>query len=59
MKYLYLQDLIQDGQVKIFKVKPENNAANILTKYLSGEIMERLSSMLNVYEHQLDTSQDL
>ena len=59
MKYLYLQDLIQDGQVKIFKVKTENTVADILTKYLSGEIMEKLSSMISVHEHQLDKSQNL
>ena len=59
MKCLCFQDLIQDGQVKIFKVKTENNVVYILTKYLPGEIMERLSSMLNVHEHQLDESQNL
>ena len=59
MRCLYLQDLIQDGQVKNLKVKTENNVADILTTYLSGEIMEKLSSMLNVHEHQLDESQDL
>ena len=54
---LYLQDLIQDGQVKIFKVRTEENVADIFTKYLSGEIMERLSAMLNVY--QLDENHSL
>ena len=34
MKYVYLQDLIQDGQVKVFKVKIEENVADILTRYL-------------------------
>ena len=57
VKYVYLQDLIQDGQVKVFKVKTEDNVADILTKYLSGEIAEKLPAMLNV--HQPDASQDL
>ena len=57
MKYLYLQDLIQDKQVKIFKVRTEDNAADILTKCLSGETTERLSAMLNVY--RMDESQSL
>ena len=48
VKHSYLQDLAQDGQVKVFKANAEENVADLLTKYLSGETTERLSAMLNV-----------
>ena len=38
MRCLYIQDLIQDSQVKISKISTEANMADILTKYLTGEV---------------------
>ena len=57
MKYLYLQDLIQDGQVKIFKIGTHENIADLMTEYLAGNVIVKLSEMLGVHqlaeEHQL------
>ena len=49
MKYLYLQDLIRDGQVKVFKIGVHENIADILTKYLTGDAIERLSEMIGLH----------
>ena len=37
LKYLFLQELIQDGQVRIRKVGTHDNYADLMTKYLSGD----------------------
>ena len=56
-KCLCLQDIIRDGQAKVFKIGTHENTADILTKYLTGDIMEKLSGMLGV--HQLAESHRL
>ena len=49
LKYLFIQDLIQDGQVAIHKVPTDQNVADLMTKYLSSEVTARHSQALGVH----------
>ena len=49
MKYLYIQDIIQDGQVKIFKLGNHGNTADLMTMYFTCEATLKLSRMLGVH----------
>ena len=58
MRYLYIQDLIQDSQVKISKIPTEGNMADMLTKYLTGDVNAKHAHALGVRqradEYQLE-----
>jgi len=41
-KYLWVQDLVKDGRLKLLKVKGTDNPADIGTKHLSISETERL-----------------
>ena len=49
MIYVYLQDLIQDGQAKVLKVGTHDNTAYLMTKYLTGEVTRKFSIMLGMH----------
>ena len=46
LRYLFLQELIQDGQVRILKVGTHDNLADLMTKYLSGDVTKKHSYAL-------------
>ena len=58
MSYLYIQDLIQDSQVKISKIPTEGNMADMLTKYLTGDVNAKHAHAMGVCqradEYQLE-----
>ena len=51
LKCLFLQELIQDGQVRTFKVSAHDNHADLMTKYLNGDILKRHSHTLGCHDH--------
>ena len=50
LTYLFLQELIQDGQVRIRKVGTHDNHADLMTKYLSGDATKKHSYALGCHE---------
>ena len=48
MKYLFMQELIIDGQIKMHTVPSVMNPADIMTKYLTGYHTQRLSRVLRL-----------
>ena len=57
MKYLLMQELNIDGQIKMHIVSSMMNTADLVTKYLTGDPTQRLSRMLRLQaihsDHQL------
>ena len=49
LKYLFLQELVQDAQIKVLKVGTHDNPADLMTKYLSGEVTRNHSYKLGCH----------
>ena len=50
LKYLFLQELIQDGQVRIRQVGTHDKYADLMTKYLSGDTTRKHSYALGCHD---------
>ena len=50
LRYLYMQDLVNSGMLKISKVGTHENTSDLLTKYLSAETTSQHATALGV-EH--------
>ena len=48
MKYLFMQELNIDGQIKMHTVASMMNTADIMAKYLTGDHTQRLSRVLRL-----------
>jgi hypothetical protein len=53
VQYLWLQDTVRDGALKVKKVKGEENPADLMTKHVSAELIRRHCNCLG-YEQQTD-----
>ena len=51
LKFLFLQELILDGQVIIQKIPTADNQADLMTKYLTGDVTKRHAHALGVHPH--------
>jgi hypothetical protein len=59
LRFLYLQHLVKHGTVRILKISGEQNIADVLTKYVSSEILKRHMEKLGLvdskeYWHEMD-----
>ena len=51
LKFLFLQELILDGQVIIQKIGTADNQADLMTKYLNGDTTLKHAHGLGVHPH--------
>ena len=58
LRYLFMQDLVANGQLKLSKIPTEKNPADVLTKYLSASTLHKLLPKLGVMTRAAD-SKDL
>ena len=49
LRYLYVQDLVQHGLLRIAKVDTKNNYADLMTKYLDAPRTTLLASQVGIY----------
>ena len=58
LRFLFMQDLVATGQLKLSRVPSEKNPADVLTKYLQASTLHKLLPKLGVVTRALD-SKDL
>ena len=58
LRFLFMQDLVASGQLKLSKVPSERNPADVLTKYLQASTLHKLLPKLGVMTRAVD-SKDL
>ena len=58
LRFLFVQDLVASGQLKLSKVPSERNPADVLTKYLQASTLHKLLPKLGVMTRAVD-SKDL
>ena len=58
LRFLFMQDLVANGQLKLSRVPSEKNPADVLTKYLQASTLHKLLPKLGVVTRALD-SKDL
>ena len=58
LRFLFMQDLVATGQLKLSRVPSEKNPADILTKYLQASTLHKLLPKLGVVTRAVD-SKDL
>ena len=51
LRFLYMQDLVKAGLIKVLKVGTLNNPADLLTKYVSVETLSSLKGRLGVHSN--------
>ena len=49
LRYLFIQELVMDGQVKVHKVHTSANTADLMTKYLTGDVTRTHSYSLGCH----------
>ena len=58
LRFLFMQDLVATGQLKLSRVPSEKNPADVLTKYLQASTLHKLLPKLGVVTRAVD-SKDL
>ena len=58
LRFLFMQDLVASGQLKLSRVPSERNPADVLTKYLQAFTLQKLLPKLGVMTRAVD-SKDL
>ena len=58
LRFLFMQDLVASGQLKLSRVPSERNPADVLTKYLQASTLHKLLPKLGVTTRAVD-SKDL
>ena len=58
LRFLFMQDLVASGQLKLSRVPSEKNPADVLTKYLQASTLHKLLPKLGVVTRAVD-SKDL
>ena len=58
LRFLFMQDLVASGQLKLSRVPSERNPADVLTKYLQASTLHKLLPKLGVMTRAVD-SKDL
>ena len=58
LRFLFMQDLVASGQLKLSRVPSEKNPADVLTKYLQASTLHKLLPKLGVVTRAFD-SKDL
>ena len=58
LRYLFMQDLVASGQLKLSKIPTDKNPADVLTKYLTASTLHKLLPKLGVMTRAAD-SKDL
>ena len=58
LRYLFMQDLVASGELKLSKIPTEKNPADLLTKYLTASTLHKLLPKLGVMTRAAD-SKDL
>ena len=58
LRFLFMQDLVANGQLKLSRVPSERNPADVLTKYLQASTLHKLLPKLGVMTRAAD-SKDL
>ena len=48
LRYLYMQELVNSGALKISKIGTHSNHSDLLTKYLSGEVTQKHTATLGI-----------
>ena len=56
LRYLYMQNLVQQGLLQIKKIGTKNNPADLLTKYVSTNTLKSLIHELGVVQHHFKLS---
>ena len=57
LRYAFIQELVVDGQVKVHKVHTPLNMADLMTKYLTGDVTKKHSYGLGC--HPIAESHDI
>ena len=55
LRYLFMQDLVASGQLKLSKIPTEKNPADVLTKYLTASTLHKLLPKLGVMTRAADS----
>ena len=59
LRYLFMQDLVASGQLKLSKIPTEKNPADVLTKYLAASTLHKLLPKLGVMTRAADSKEFL
>ena len=51
LKFMFIQQLVQDGIISIHKVPTKDNLADILTKYTTREVLQWLLYGVGINQH--------
>eukprot|EP00971_Amphidinium_carterae_P032972 648779-Amphidinium_carterae.1 len=51
MRYLHVQQLQSDGELKIYKVSTENNPSDLMTKYLEMAKIKKHSETIGLHPY--------
>ena len=51
LKFMFIQQLVQDGIISIHKVPTKDNLANILTKYTTREVLQWILYGVGINQH--------
>ena len=55
LKYLFIQQLVQNGILSIHKISTHDNPADILTKYVPAEVLNKHLYMAGIHCHNITT----
>ena len=59
LMFLFMQDLVASGQLKLSKIPSERNPADVLTKYLQASTLHKLLPKLGVMTRAVDSKEML
>ena len=59
LRFLFMQDLVASGQLKLSKIPSERNPADVLTKYLQASTLHKLLPKLGVMTRAVDSKEML
>ena len=57
LRFLFTQDLVASGQLKLSKIPSERNPADVLTKYLQASTLHKLLPKLGVMTRAVDSKE--
>ena len=57
LRFLFMQDLVASGQLKLSKIPSERNPADVLTKYLQASTLHKLLPKLGVMTRAVDSKE--
>ena len=57
LRFLFMQDLVASGQLKLSKIPSERNPADVLTKYMQASTLHKLLPKLGVMTRAVDSKE--